>query len=137
MQSKIKKEVTVKVLWISRHRPGDTEATLLAEMLDGADIVPITGTVPSTWALRELLDEYEPDAIVATLPIDMQEILIGQLRYKKMRPLIRPLYRHRRSDAPGDEWEFMGFEEILDVSIKSRPLKRIEEKGKDSEYHTE
>ena len=123
----------MKVLWVSRHRPGDTEASLLADMLGGADIVPITGTVPNTWALRELLDEYEPDAIVATLPIDMQEILIGQLRYRQMRPLIRPLYRHRRADSPQDEWEFMGFEEILDVSVRSRPLKRIEEKETDNE----
>ena len=123
----------MKVLWVSRHRPGDTEASLLADMLGGADIVPITGTVPNTWALRELLDEYEPDAIVATLPIDMQEILIGQLRYRQMRPLIRPLYRPRRADSPQDEWEFMRFEEILDVSVRSRPLKRIEEKETDNE----
>jgi hypothetical protein len=116
----------LKVIWISRHKPGDEESGLLSELLGGADIIPITGTVPNTWALRALLDEYSPDAIVATLPIDMQEVLMGQLQYRKMRPLIRPLYRHRRVGGDPNnepEWQFQGFEEILEISIQSRPLK--------------
>ena len=124
----------MKVIWISRHKPGDEESGLLSELLGGADIIPITGTVPNTWALRALLDEYQPDAIVATLPIDMQEVLMGQLQHRQMRPLIRPLYRHRRvgGDPNGEpEWQFQGFEEILEISIKSRPLKAIKLTQKD------
>jgi len=122
------------VIWISRHKPGDEESGLLSELLGGADIIPITGTVPNTWALRALLDEYQPDAIVATLPIDMQEVLMGQLQHRNMRPLIRPLYRHRRvgGDPNGEpEWQFQGFEEIVEISIKSRPLKAIKPTEKD------
>ena len=124
----------MKVIWISRHKPGDEESGMLSELLGGTDIIPITGTVPNTWALRALLDEYEPDAIVATLPIDMQEVLMGQLQHRNLRPLIRPLYRHRRVGGDPNsepEWQFQGFEEILEISIKSRPLKPIKQTKKD------
>ena len=124
----------MKVIWISRHKPGDEESGMLSELLGGTDIIPITGTVPNTWALRALLDEYEPDAIVATLPIDMQEVLMGQLQHRNLRPLIRPLYRHRRvggDPSNESEWQFQGFEEILEISIKSRPLKPIKQTKKD------
>jgi hypothetical protein len=124
----------LKVIWISRHKPGDEESGMLSELLGGTDIIPITGTVPNTWALRALLDEYEPDAIVATLPIDMQEVLMGQLQHRNLRPLIRPLYRHRRVGGDPNsepEWQFQGFEEILEISIKSRPLKPIKQTKKD------
>ena len=124
----------MRVIWISRHKPGDEESGMLSELLGGTDIIPITGTVPNTWALRALLDEYEPDAIVATLPIDMQEVLMGQLQHRNMRPLIRPLYRHRRvggDPSNESEWQFQGFEEILEISIKSRPLKAIKQTKKD------
>lgn len=121
----------LKVIWISRHKPGDSESEMLSEYLGDVEIVPITGTVPNTWALRGLLQEYAPDAVVATLPIDMQEILMVELRHRGMRPLIRPLYRHRRVGGDSEsepEWTFHGFEEILEVSIKSRPLKRTTKK---------
>ena len=124
----------MKVIWISRHKPGIEESDLLSDLLGGADIVPITGTVPNTWALRALFDEYQPDAIVATLPLDMQEVLMGQLQHRNMRPLIRPLYRHRRIGGDPNtepEWHFQGFEEILEITIKSRPLKSTTKKQKD------
>jgi len=119
----------MKVLWVSRHRPGDAEITLLSDLLGGTDIVPISGTVPNTWSLVNLLDVHSPDAVVATLPFDMQEVLLAELKHRGLRPLIRPLYRHRKwldstTPAPAeDEWEFQGFEEILEVSIRTRPLK--------------
>ncbi len=55
--------------------------------------------------------------------------LYAELKHRGLRPLIRPLYRHRKwldstTPAPAeDEWEFQGFEEILEVSIRTRPLK--------------
>ena len=124
----------MKVIWISRHKPGDAESAMLIEMLGDAEIIPITGTVPNTWALRALLQEYTPDVVVATLPIDMQEVLMVELRHRKIRPLIRPLYRHRRlgGESQEPEWTFHGFEEILEVSIKSRPLKPIQNKHKET-----
>ena len=121
----------MKVLWISRHRPGDDESALLSDLLGGTDIVPISGTVPNTWSLVKLLDVHSPDAVVATLPFDMQEVLLAELKHRGLRPLIRPLYRHRKlgTGMPAeDEWEFHGFEEILEVSIKTRPLKRTTKK---------
>ena len=118
----------MKVLWISRHRPGREESELLSSLLEGAELLPISGTVPNTWALISLLDVHEPYAVIATLPFDMQEVLSNELRHRGIRPLIRPLYRHRRLGispdqlSQGDEWEFQGFEEVLEISIKTRPL---------------
>ena len=121
----------MKVLWISRHRPKEPESQALSDLLGGVEIVPISGTVPNTWALVSLLDTHSPDAVVATLPLDMQEVLLAELKHRGMRPLIRPLYWHpkRETASPAeDEWEFHGFEEILEVSIKTRPLKRTTKK---------
>ena len=121
----------MKVLWISRHRPKEPESQALSDLLGGVEIVPISGTVPNTWALVSLLDTPSPDAVVATLPLDMQEVLLAELKHRGMRPLIRPLYWHRKLETASpaeDEWEFHGFEEILEVSIKTRPLKRTTRK---------
>jgi hypothetical protein len=117
----------VKVLWISRHRPGTEESELLSSILEGAEILPISGTVPNTWSLTKLLDVHQPDAVVATLPFDMQEVLSAELKHREMRPLIRPLYRHRRLGVAPDqidqtEWEFQGFEEVLEITVSTRPL---------------
>jgi len=118
----------VKVLWISRHRPGREESELLSSLIDGAEILPISGTVPNTWALITLLDVHEPHAVIATLPFDMQEVLSNELKHRGIRPLIRPIYRHRRHGVSPDqleqtpEWEFQGFEEVLELSIKTKPL---------------
>ena len=118
----------MKVLWISRHRPGWEESELLSSLIDGAEILPISGTVPNTWALITLLDVHEPHAVIATLPFDMQEVLSNELKHRGIRPLIRPIYRHRRHGVSPDqldqasEWEFQGFEEVLEISIKTRPL---------------
>ena len=121
----------MKVLWISRHRPKEPESQALSDLLGGVEIVPISGTVPNTWALVSLLDTHSPDAVVATLPLAMQEVLLAELKHRGMRPLIRPLYWHRKLETASpaeDEWEFHGFEEILEVSIKTRPLKRTTRK---------
>ena len=117
----------MKVLWISRHRPGMEESELLSSILEGAEILPISGTVPNTWSLTKLLDVHQPDAVVATLPFDMQEVLSAELKHREMRPLIRPLYRHRRLGVAPDqidhaEWEFQGFEEVLEITVSTRPL---------------
>ena len=123
----------MKVLWISRHRPKEPESQALSDLLGGVEIVPISGTVPNTWALVSLLDTHSPDAVVATLPLDMQEVLLAELKHRGMRPLIRPLYWHRKLETASpaeDEWEFHGCEEILEVRIKTRPLKRTTRKEK-------
>lgn len=117
----------MKVLWISRHRPGVEESELLSSILEGAEILPISGTVPNTWSLTKLLDIHEPEAVVATLPFDMQEVLSAELKHRDMRPLIRPLYRHRKLGIAPDqidqtEWEFQGFEEVLEITVSTRPL---------------
>ena len=117
----------MKVLWISRHRPGVAERELLSSILEGAEILPISGTVPNTWSLTKLLDIHEPEAVVATLPFDMQEVLSAELKHRDMRPLIRPLYRHRKLGIAPDqidqtEWEFQGFEEVLEITVSTRPL---------------
>ena len=117
----------MKVLWISRHRPGTEESELLSSILEGAEILPISGTVPNTWSLTKLLDVHTPDAVVATLPFDMQEVLSAELKHREILPLIRPIYRHRKLGVLPEqidqaEWEFQGFEEVLEINISTRPL---------------
>jgi hypothetical protein len=117
----------LKVLWISRHRPGTEESELLSSILEGAEILPISGTVPNTWSLTNLLDIHTPEAVVATLPFDMQEVLSAELKHRDIRPLIRPIYRHRKFGVAPDqigqaEWEFQGFEEVLEITVSTRPL---------------
>jgi len=117
----------LKVLWISRHRPGTEESELLSSILEGAEILPISGTVPNTWSLTKLLDVHTPDAVVATLPFDMQEVLSAELKHREIRPLIRPIYRHRKFGVSPEqidqaEWEFQGFEEVLEITVSTRPL---------------
>ena len=117
----------MKVLWISRHRPGTEESELLSSILEGAEILPISGTVPNTWSLTNLLDIHTPEAVVATLPFDMQEVLSAELKHRDIRPLIRPIYRHRKLGIAPDqldqaEWEFQGFEEVLEITVSTRPL---------------
>ena len=103
------------------------ESDLLSSILEGAEILPISGTVPNTWSLTKLLDIHTPGAVVATLPFDMQEVLSAELKHRGMRPLIRPLYRHRKHGVAPDqldqaEWEFQGFEEVLEITVSTRPL---------------
>jgi len=103
------------------------ESELLSSILEGAEILPISGTVPNTWSLTKLLDVHTPDAVVATLPFDMQEVLSAELKHREIRPLIRPIYRHRKLGVFPEhidqaEWEFQGFEEVLEINISTRPL---------------
>ena len=59
-----------------------------------------------------------------------------------MRPLIRPIYRHRRrvlGIAPDQldqvsEWDFQGFEEVLEITVSTRPL--VKPKNERTDAHT-
>lgn len=122
----------MKVLWISRHYPHSYVREKLIEILDSER--PRSGSIPvvihftkavRTRDLPNMLDTYKPDAVVSVLPIDIQEVLVGEINARGIRPLIRPIFRHRNLDDPqneNEEWEFHGFEEILELTVKTRTL---------------
>jgi hypothetical protein len=72
-------------------------------------------------SLSTLLDIHHPDRVVATLPIDMQELLTEELFKRDMLPMLRPVYHHRRTDG---EFIFRGFEEVLEVRVRTRPASK-------------
>ena len=122
----------MKILWISRHYPHSHVRKKLVEILESER--PRSGRIPvvihftkavHTRDLSNILDTYEPDVVVSILPLGIQEVLVGEINTRGIRPLIRPIFRHRNLDDPQDEneeWEFQGFEEILELTVKTRTL---------------
>lgn len=122
----------MKVLWISRHYPYPYVREKLIEVLEsrmprseGNPVVIHFTEAVRFHALPDMLDTYKPDAVVAVLPLRMQEVLVSEINARGIRPLIRPIFSHRNLDDPLDEneeWEFHGFEEILELTVKTRTL---------------
>jgi len=68
-----------------------------------------------------LLDAVGPeDRVVATLPMDMLEVLVTLAGEKDLLPILRPVMRHRRTQGEIDGWRFVGFEEVLEARVRAR-----------------
>jgi hypothetical protein len=106
------------VLWISRHGPTPDMDVSLTEIMGDHQIVRHSKEIGRAKSLSTLLDIHQPDRVVATLPIDMQELLTDELFKRGMHPLLRPVYHHRRTAG---EFVFRGFEEVLEVRVRTRP----------------
>ena len=106
------------VLWISRHGPTPDMDVSLTEIMGDHQIVRHSKEIGRAKSLSTLLDIHQPDRVVATLPIDMQELLTDELFKRGMQPLLRPVYHHRRTAG---EFVFRGFEEVLEVRVRTRP----------------
>jgi len=116
----------IRVLWISRHDPTPEEIAYLESLLGEIELLRYRRTIRQTHYLGTLLDNRKPGRVVATLPIDMQEVLVNELKSRGLPPLIRPVYHHRNG-AGVTNWEFKGYEEIIDAVITSRPLIKQEQ----------
>ena len=106
------------ILWISRHEPTEDMVASLREILGEVAIVLHKKDIGRAKSLSTILDVRQPDRVVATLPIDMQELLTEELFRRGMQPLLRPVYHHRRTAG---EFVFRGYEEVLEVRVRTRP----------------
>ena len=119
----------MKILWISRHVPTEVQANTLSELLDvPVEVTQYRATIIGCHALSNILDEYQPERVVASIPVGLQQQMVGILADRGMPPLIKPVYHHTRSDngAP-TVWTLMHFEEILSMDIERRILKHKEQ----------
>jgi len=119
----------VKILWISRHVPTEVQEDTLSELLNvPVEVTQYRATIIGCHALGNILDEYQPERVVASIPVGLQQQMVGILADRGMPPLIKPVYHHTRSDngAP-TVWTLMHFEEILSMDIERRILKHKEQ----------
>ena len=107
------------ILWISRHEPTDNMIASLREILGEVTIVLHKKDIGRAKSLSTILDVHEPYRVVATLPIDMQELLTNELFKRGMQPMLRPVYHHRRTAG---EFVFRGYEEVLEIRVRTRPI---------------
>ena len=109
------------VLWISRHGPTPDMDASLAEIVGDHQLIRHSKEIGRAKSLSTLLDIHNPDRVVATLPIDMQELLTEELFKRGMQPMLRPVYHHRRTAG---EFIFRGYEEVLEVRVRTRPVSK-------------
>ena len=109
------------VLWISRHGPTPDMDASLAEIVGDHQLIRHNKEIGRAKSLSTLLDIHQPDRVVATLPIDMQELLTEELFKRGMKPMLRPVYHHRRTAG---EFVFRGYEEVLEVRVRTRPASK-------------
>ena len=93
----------------------------LAEIVGDHQVIRHSKEIGRAKRLSTLLDIHQPDRVVATLPIDMQELLTEELFKRGMQPMLRPVYHHRRTDG---EFVFRGYEEVLEVRVRTRPASK-------------
>ena len=109
------------ILWISRHEPTDDMIASLREILGEVSVVMHKKDIGRVKSLSTILDVHMPDRVVATLPIDMQELLTEELFKRGMQPMLRPVYHPRRTAG---EFIFRGYEEVLEVRVRTRPVSK-------------
>ena len=119
----------MKILWISRHVPTEVQADTLSELLNvPVEVTQYRATIIGCHALGNILDEYQPERVVASIPVGLQQQMVGILADRGMPPLIKPVYHHTRSDNEAPTvWTLMHFEEILSMDIERRILKHKEQ----------
>jgi len=119
----------VKILWISRHVPTEVQEDTLSELLNvPVEVTQYRATIIGCHALGNILDEYQPERVVASIPVGLQQQMVEILADRGMPPLIKPVYHHTRSDNEAPTvWTLMHFEEILSMDIERRILKHKEQ----------
>lgn len=111
----------MKILWVSRHDPSEEELKYLESIFGEFDVVQYKPTIRRPDYLGELLNQHNPDRVVAVLPASLQGYLTQELAARDMPPLIRPVYHHR-SGVGVTDWVFQGFNEVLHSDIRTVPL---------------
>jgi len=113
-----------KVLWVSRHEPGAAELAELEKLLGEYVLKLYPYGFRGTEVLSRILDNQAPEIVVAVLPVKVQPHLVHELTNRGMKPFWRPVWHHRLSSGEylDREWEFQGFEEVLDIKIHTNKL---------------
>ena len=116
--------MVTKVLWISRHEPAMVELKELGRLVGEHVLRRYPYGFRSTKVLSKVLDNQAPDILVAILPVKVQPHLIQELAARGMKPYWRPVWWHRLKSGEylEREWEFQGFEEVLDIQIRTNKL---------------
>jgi len=103
-----------RILWLSRHSPTSTQKNILeATLCEPIDIIQVGTTVRSHYEVREMMEHYKCDDIVAVLPLS----IIAQLCSIGINP-IRPVPSKRN----GEETEFNDFVRVEKVEVVQHPL---------------
>ena len=64
----------MKILWISRHVPTEVQEDTLSELLDvPVEVTQYRATIIGCHALSNILDEYQPERVVASIPVGLQQ----------------------------------------------------------------
>ena len=118
----------MKILWISRHAPTEVHTDMLSGLLGApVEVTQYAATIMGANALPDIVDMYQPERVVASIPIDLQQQMIEVLADRSMPPLIKPVYHHTRSDdGTPMVWTLMHLEEILSMDVERRVLTRKE-----------
>jgi len=144
----VKKSGDPLVLWASRHEPIKAEVDALLESLGDVAVVQLYGELPNAELVMEVAEELGARYIVAILPLTFVKRLTEIAREKGvvvLRPSMREARDVDREPVPGVDYdpdrevvtevhdgrktfyrvfEFLGYEEVLDVQVVTRPLQR-------------
>lgn len=112
----------MKVLWVSRHSPGDDELTELGKIY-GADtlVEQYTEQKVVVEGLSLTIQKYDYDIVCASLPVKLNQMLLRVL----LIPLIRPVYYHRDAHGnvtAGNRGKFVGFERVYRIEVLSERI---------------
>ena len=114
-----------RVLWISRHPPSQEESEELLLLLGAHTVTQVQGVSRDTDAIPNLLEEHQPDQVVAILPLSLVEVLLVQLKKRGMPLPWRPIWQHRgqydQDTVTPDV--FRGFDEILEMRYRKRRIR--------------
>jgi len=128
-------KVVNKVLWISRHGLRDGPAQL-EQLLGGPlDVTHYRATLIGPDVIDSMIDTYQPNRVVASIPIGLQQRMVKVLDERGMPPMIKPVYHHRKTSryisfsdlgqhTDQEEWMLHHFEEVLDMRYESRILRK-------------
>lgn len=110
-----------RILWVSHHSPLDGQKKELEEAFnDEIDITIISTKVDTAYQIREYLDYYQCEQLVAVLP----EKILRKLTEIGIKPIVANM-RMETMDDGRRIFKHQGFEVIDKITKISYPLKQI------------
>ncbi|MFW6001736.1 MAG: hypothetical protein ACOCQD_00190 [archaeon] len=103
----------MKILWLSRHQPTNEQTRRLNRIFTGVTIVNHPYSVDSGQEIKNLMEQYNCQEIVAVLPIN----LIKELTDLGIHPIKAEMERVMDYDDLTVDFKFKRFIRIKDVHI--------------------
>jgi len=119
-----------KVLWFGRHSPSKEQVGALETIFkdNSIEVVHLSKTFNSGKEVVEAYKDYNCDDLVVILPYHMiQEVIEGGV--KPLRCIMRRKFTEDSGINNGVKFEFLGYERLEEVKIKSKTLYRKNRKG--------